>query len=71
VTPALRRIADGCRAEFRLPLFGVDVLESADGLAIVDVNEFPNYTGVAEAPAAIGRLLLDAADGDGTWRETA
>jgi hypothetical protein len=22
------------------------------------VNEFPNYTGVDEAPAAIGRLLL-------------
>ena len=30
---------------------------NADGLAIVDVNEFPNYTGVGEAPAAIGELL--------------
>jgi hypothetical protein len=27
----------------------------------VDVNEFPNYTGVEEAPSVIGRLLLDGA----------
>jgi len=58
VTPALRRIAEGCREEFGLGLFGVDVLESEQGLAIVDVNEFPNYTGVAEAPEAIGELLV-------------
>ncbi|TML99527.1 MAG: hypothetical protein E6G10_18685 [Actinobacteria bacterium] len=61
VTPALRRIAEGCRAEFGLRLFGVDVLESAGRLAIVDVNEFPNYTGVDEAPAAIGALVLEQA----------
>jgi ribosomal protein S6--L-glutamate ligase len=71
VTPALRRIAEGCRAEFGLPLFGVDVLQSADGPAIVDVNEFPNYTGVAAAPAAIGRLLLGAAGDHRAWAATA
>jgi ribosomal protein S6--L-glutamate ligase len=58
VTPALQSIADGCREEFGLRLFGVDVLQSGDRLAIVDVNEFPNYTGVEEAPAAIGELVL-------------
>ncbi|HEY3019209.1 MAG TPA: hypothetical protein VGJ32_03410 [Solirubrobacteraceae bacterium] len=63
VTPELRRIADGCRAEFGLRLFGVDVLESAGRLAIVDVNEFPNYTGVDEAPEAIGALVLAEAEG--------
>lgn len=61
VTPALQAIADGCRREFGLTLFGVDVLESEDRLAIVDVNEFPNYTGVDEAPAAIGALVRSAA----------
>jgi ribosomal protein S6--L-glutamate ligase len=60
VTPALRRIADGCRREFGLQLFGVDVLESGAGLSIVDVNEFPNYTGLDEAPEVIGALLLAA-----------
>jgi ribosomal protein S6--L-glutamate ligase len=58
VTPELRRIARGCREEFGLKLFGVDVLESEDGLSIVDVNEFPNYTGVEDAPAAIGEVVL-------------
>jgi ribosomal protein S6--L-glutamate ligase len=62
VTPALRRIADGCRAEFGLRLFGVDVLEGDGRLAIVDVNEFPNYTGVPEAPAVIGALLAQEAE---------
>jgi ribosomal protein S6--L-glutamate ligase len=61
VTPALRAIAEACRAEFGLRLFGVDVLESDEGLSIVDVNDFPNYTGLDEAPEAIGGLLLSAA----------
>lgn len=61
VTPALQDIADGCREEFGLKLFGVDVLASEDRLAIVDVNEFPNYTGVDDAPEAIGALVLAAA----------
>lgn len=58
LTPALRRIADGCREEFGLRLFGVDVLESEGRLAVVDVNEFPNYTGVVDAAEAIGELVL-------------
>jgi ribosomal protein S6--L-glutamate ligase len=62
VTPALRTIAEGCKQEFGLTLFGVDVLESDGRLAIVDVNEFPNYTGVDEAPAAIGALVLAEAE---------
>jgi hypothetical protein len=37
------------------------VLEAADGPVIVDVNEFPNYTGIDEAPEVIGRLLLNGA----------
>jgi ribosomal protein S6--L-glutamate ligase len=71
VTPELRRIADGCRDEFGLALFGVDVLQSGDGLAIVDVNEFPNYTGVPEAPEAIGALLLAARPGERSGDEPA
>jgi ribosomal protein S6--L-glutamate ligase len=66
LTPALADLARGCREIFRLPLLGLDVLETPEGLVIVDVNDFPNYTGLEEAPAAIGRLLLEkagAADG--------
>ena len=63
LTPRLLEFVRACRDEFGLLLFGFDVLESAEGPVIVDVNEFPNYTGVDDAPAVIGRLLLERASG--------
>jgi ribosomal protein S6--L-glutamate ligase len=59
VTPQLRRLARECGAAFGLHLFGVDAVETPDGPLIVDVNDFPNYTGIDEAPEAIGRFILD------------
>jgi ribosomal protein S6--L-glutamate ligase len=59
VDTALEGLARDCAATFELPLLGIDLVEGARGPLIVDVNEFPNYTGVEEAPAEIGRLLLD------------
>jgi ribosomal protein S6--L-glutamate ligase len=59
VDAALRQLAEACIDAFELPLLGIDVLEAVDGPVIVDVNEFPNYTGIDEAPAVIGRLLLN------------
>ena len=59
VDAALEGLALDCVATFELPLLGIDLVEGARGPLIVDVNEFPNYTGIDEAPAAIGRLLLD------------
>lgn len=59
VDDELRFIARSCRDVFGLPLCGVDVLRSDDGPLVVDVNDFPNYTGVAEAVAAIGTFLAD------------
>jgi ribosomal protein S6--L-glutamate ligase len=58
VDATLERLARECAATFELPLLGIDVVEGARGPLIVDVNEFPNYTGIDEAPAAIGQLLL-------------
>jgi ribosomal protein S6--L-glutamate ligase len=54
----LERLARRCAEPFGLELYGIDVLESADGPLVVDVNDFPNYTGVPEAPEAIGRMAL-------------
>jgi ribosomal protein S6--L-glutamate ligase len=61
VDASLRRLAEACIDAFELPLLGIDVLEGADGPVIVDVNEFPNYTCIDEAPGVIGRLLLNGA----------
>ena len=59
VTPTLRAIAARCRDVFGLDLLGVDVLLSETGPVVVDVNEFPNYTGVEEATERIASLLVD------------
>lgn len=57
VTTELRRLALACRDAFGLELYGVDVLPSPDGPLVVDVNDFPNYTGIAEAPDAVADLV--------------
>jgi ribosomal protein S6--L-glutamate ligase len=56
-TPDLERLAHACGSTFGLSLYGVDVLETARGPLVVDVNEFPNYTGVDEAPDVISELV--------------
>jgi ribosomal protein S6--L-glutamate ligase len=61
VTSTLRDLVEACRSEFDLHLFGLDLLELPGGPVVVDVNEFPNYTGVDEAPAEIGRMLIEVA----------
>jgi ribosomal protein S6--L-glutamate ligase len=57
LTPELERLARACGEAFELQLYGVDVLVSPGGPLVVDVNEFPNYTGVEEAPLAIADLV--------------
>jgi ribosomal protein S6--L-glutamate ligase len=60
-TPELVRLARACREAFDLELYGVDVLDSPRGPLVVDVNEFPNYTGVEQAPLAIAELVRSLA----------
>ena len=57
VTAKLRELALACGETFGLRLFGIDVLQTATGPMVVDVNDFPNYTGVQDAAAIIGSLL--------------
>lgn len=57
VTRELRTLALACRDAFGLDLYGVDVLPSPDGPLVVDVNDFPNYTGIAEAPDVVADLV--------------
>jgi len=64
VTPRLRELALACGEAFGLRLFGIDVLQTDDGPVVVDVNDFPNYTGVEGAAGTIGSLLLTEAGGD-------
>ena len=46
---------------FGLDLYGVDVLETEQGLALVDINDFPSFYGVPRKVAAISEYILHAA----------
>jgi len=52
-TPAELALAAACRRIFGLDLYGIDCIPAAGGPVVIEVNEFPNYTGV---PAASERL---------------
>ena len=47
-----------CGQVFGLEIYGVDAIETAEGVAVIEVNEFPNFTGVAEAPRHIAEHVL-------------
>src|SRR6266516_3982319 len=46
---------------FGLDLYGVDVLETPNGLVLVDINDFPSFYGVPRKVAAISEYILHAA----------
>lgn len=53
LTPDLEDLGRRCGALFGLELFGVDCIETAAGVFVIEVNDYPNYTSV---PDADGRL---------------
>jgi ribosomal protein S6--L-glutamate ligase len=57
-TPAMVDLALRCGATFGLELYGVDTIETPDGLAVIEVNEFPNFTGVPHAADCIADHVL-------------
>ena len=46
---------------FGLDLYGVDVLESSDGLMLIDINDFPSFYGVPRKVASVAEYILHAA----------
>jgi ribosomal protein S6--L-glutamate ligase len=46
---------------FGLDLYGVDVLETADGLVVIDINDFPSFYGVPRKVASVAEYILHAA----------
>lgn len=42
---------------FGLELYGVDCIESPSGPAVIEVNEFPNYTGVPDADRRLAEYV--------------
>ena len=59
ISEEVREIARRCGRLFGLGLYGLDVIESADGPLVVDINYFPSYRDVPNAAA----LLADFIEG--------
>ena len=57
-TARLREIAGAVGRALELRIYGVDVVEGADGPVVVDVNAFPSCNGVPGAAGAIADTLL-------------
>ena len=63
VDPVVREVALRCGAAFGFGLYGVDLVETADGPIVIDVNHFPGYKGVPDAAERLSRYVLAFADG--------
>lgn len=61
--PEIRVAALACGKSLGLELYGVDFLLAGDRFFSVDVNAFPGYKGVAEAPQALADYLYHRALG--------
>ncbi|MFQ5553909.1 MAG: RimK family alpha-L-glutamate ligase [Acidimicrobiia bacterium] len=63
VTEDVRRVALRCGRAAGLGLYGIDVIESADGPVVVDLNHFPGYKGVADVAPLIAEYVDAYASG--------
>lgn len=61
VSREMLKLAQRVGRVFGLDLYGVDVLETPQGLMVVDINDFPSFYGVPRKVAAIAEYILHAA----------
>ncbi|HEX6482712.1 MAG TPA: hypothetical protein VF043_28040 [Ktedonobacteraceae bacterium] len=61
VSREMLKIARRVGQAFGLDLYGVDVLETPQGLMIVDINDFPSFYGVPRKVASVAEYILHAA----------
>lgn len=58
LTPPLRDLGWRCRDLFGLELYGVDCIQTAAGPVVIEVNDFPNYTGVPDASEKLADYVI-------------
>jgi ribosomal protein S6--L-glutamate ligase len=61
VTSDMEELAHKCGRVFGLRMFGVDCIITDAGPVIIEVNDFPNYSGVPEAARRLADLVLEHA----------
>ena len=61
LTRELRRLTLDIGRIFGLDIYGIDVVETPQGLAVLDINDFPSFGGVPRAVIRIAEYILHAA----------
>jgi len=61
LTPELRKLTLQVGKLFGLDIYGIDVVETPQGLAILDINDFPSFARVPRAVVSISEYVLHAA----------
>jgi ribosomal protein S6--L-glutamate ligase len=61
LTPQIRKLAVQVGKLFGLDIYGLDVVETPTGPAIVDINDFPSFGGVPRAVVRVSEYVLHAA----------
>lgn len=68
LTPRWQALGCGCRDLFGLELYGVDCLQTLQGPVVIEVNDFPNYTGVPDASKQLAEYIVRRARQEGAPR---
>jgi ribosomal protein S6--L-glutamate ligase len=58
VTRELRSLARAVGRVFGLDIYGIDVVKTAEGWIVLDVNDFPSFGNVPQAPWRLARTVL-------------
>jgi ribosomal protein S6--L-glutamate ligase len=61
LTPQIRKLALQVGAFFGLDIYGVDMVETPQGLTILDINDFPSFARVPFAAPRIAQYVLHTA----------
>lgn len=69
LTPEMRRLALNVGKHFGLVIFGLDVVETPQGLILLDINDFPSFGQVPRAVARVAEYILHAASHAEVQRE--
>ena len=62
LTPELEELGRRCGKIFGLELYGVDCIETDSGPLVIEINDFPNYTGVPEADERLADYVVRRAE---------
>src|SRR5919108_6189338 len=65
-TSALQDLGRRCGALFGLELYGVDCIETKHGPVVIEVNDFPNFTGVPDADNKLAEYVTSISP----WRRS-